>query len=90
MKISRVERADSRYHPASSTNVKPAAKQTNAAKKNNVAKTKPDISDGVKNLSVEEAVKIRSKNLDVLAEYKKVKQKSAANFVVIGTTSTVS
>jgi elongation factor 1 alpha-like protein len=35
-------------------------------------------------LSVEEPVKVKSKNLDVLAEYKKAKRKNAANFVVIG------
>jgi elongation factor 1 alpha-like protein len=56
-----------------------------AAKQNNPAKTKVDLSIGLKSLSVEEPVKIRSKNLNVLAEYKKVKRKSAANFVVIGT-----
>lgn len=29
-------------------------------------------------------VKIKNKNLDVLAEYQKAKRKKAANFVVIG------
>jgi elongation factor 1 alpha-like protein len=67
-----------RCHLASSKVAKPATMQSNAAK------TKVDLSNGLKNLSVEEPVKIRSKNLDVLAEYKKVKRKSSANFVVIG------
>jgi elongation factor 1 alpha-like protein len=35
-------------------------------------------------LSLAEPVKIKSKNLNVLAEYRKVKRKNAANFVVIG------
>lgn len=36
------------------------------------------------NLSVEDKVHVKSKNLDVLSEYKKSKRKKAANFVVIG------
>lgn len=36
------------------------------------------------NLSVEEKVTVKSKNLDVLAEYNKSKRKKSANFVVIG------
>lgn len=35
-------------------------------------------------LSVTEPVKIKSKNLDVLAEHGKVERKNSANFVVIG------
>lgn len=58
---------------------KPTAKPTNSAK------TKVDLTNGLKTLSVEEPAKIKSKNLDVLAEYNKVNRKSAANFVVIGT-----
>lgn len=42
-----------------------------------------DLSGGMKALTVE-PVKVKSKNLDVLAEYNKSKQKKAANFVVIG------
>jgi hypothetical protein len=45
---------------------------------------KEDITTGVKDLSVAEPERIRSKNLDVLAEYRKVKRKNGANFVVIG------
>lgn len=37
------------------------------------------------NLSVVEKVTVKSKNLDVLAEYNKSKRKKSANFVVIGT-----
>lgn len=36
------------------------------------------------NLSVEDKVSVKSKNLDVLSEFKKSKRKNAANFVVIG------
>ncbi|KAL4988613.1 P-loop containing nucleoside triphosphate hydrolase protein [Aspergillus falconensis] len=36
------------------------------------------------NLSVAEKVNVKSKNLDVLSEYKKSKRKNAMNFVVIG------
>ncbi|OKL56325.1 hypothetical protein UA08_08397 [Talaromyces atroroseus] len=46
-------------------------------------KTPEDLSNGIKAMTVE-PVKVKSKNLDVLAEYKKSKQKKAANFVVIG------
>lgn len=38
----------------------------------------------MKALTVEEPVKVKSKNLNVLAEYEKSRQKKAANFVVIG------
>jgi elongation factor 1 alpha-like protein len=40
----------------------------------------------MKALTVEEPVKVKSKNLNVLAEYEKSNQKKAANFVVIGKT----
>lgn len=53
-------------------------------------KPKVDLSNGLKSLSVEEPVKMKTKNLDVLAEYKNVKRKSAANFVVIGITARLS
>lgn len=43
-----------------------------------------DLAGGMNNLSVEEKVNVKSKNLDVLAEYRKSKRKNAANFVVIG------
>jgi elongation factor 1 alpha-like protein len=38
----------------------------------------------MKDLSVEEKVTVKSKNLDVLAEYNKSTRKMSANFVVIG------
>jgi len=41
----------------------------------------------MKAMTVEEQVNVKSKNLDVVAEYKKSKRKNAANFVVIGMTT---
>lgn len=38
-------------------------------------------------MSVEDKVNVKSKNLDVLSEFKKSKRKKAANFVVIGQSS---
>lgn len=46
--------------------------------------TNKDINSGVAKLSIQEPVRVKSKNLDVAAEYKKTKRKNAANFVVIG------
>lgn len=46
--------------------------------------TTKDINYGVAKLSIQEPVRVKSKNLDVAAEYKKTKRKNAANFVVIG------
>ena len=43
---------------------------------------KADITNGVNSLSIEP--KVKSKNIDVLGEYNKIKHKNAANFVVIG------
>lgn len=56
-----------------------------AGKSSGDKKSQKDITDKVKQLSVEESVKVKSKNLDVMAEFKKTKRKNAANFVVIGT-----
>ncbi|KAI9376565.1 hypothetical protein BJX61DRAFT_252777 [Aspergillus egyptiacus] len=42
------------------------------------------LAGGISNLTVTEKVNVKSKNLDVLAEYKKAKRKKAMNFVVIG------
>ncbi|KAL4909163.1 hypothetical protein BDW74DRAFT_146106 [Aspergillus multicolor] len=42
------------------------------------------LAGDMSNLSVTEKVNVKSKNLDVLSEYKKAKQKNAMNFVVIG------
>lgn len=36
------------------------------------------------NLTVTEKINVKSKNLDVLSEYRKSKRKNAMNFVVIG------
>lgn len=52
-------------------------------------KTQSDLAAGMSNLTVEEKVNVRSKNLDVLSEYKKFKRKKAANFVVIGKLSVI-
>ncbi|EED23350.1 translation elongation factor EF-1 subunit, putative [Talaromyces stipitatus ATCC 10500] len=59
------------------------AKQTVAKASGHDNKMQDDLSSGMKTLTVE-PVKVKSKNLDVLAEYQKSKQKKAANFVVIG------
>ncbi|RDW80998.1 putative translation elongation factor EF-1 subunit [Aspergillus mulundensis] len=42
------------------------------------------LAGDMSNLSVTEKVNVKSKNLDVLSEYKKAKRKNAMNFVVIG------
>ncbi|KAJ5105409.1 Translation elongation/initiation factor/Ribosomal beta-barrel [Penicillium alfredii] len=47
-------------------------------------KAHAELANGVNGLSVEEKVTVKSKNLDVLAEYKKSTRKKSANFVVIG------
>jgi elongation factor 1 alpha-like protein len=54
------------------------------AKQQTSTKPKESVSEDMKELSVAEPVNIKSNNLDVLAEYRKVKRKNAANFVVIG------
>lgn len=60
------------------------AKTAPQPKKSENAKVKPNIANGVDNLTISEAPKVKSKDIDVLAEYRKVKHKNAANFVVIG------
>ncbi|CAG7930556.1 unnamed protein product [Penicillium olsonii] len=47
-------------------------------------KGQSELAGGMKDLSVEDKVTVKSKNLDVLAEYKKSTRKKSANFVVIG------
>ncbi|KAI9795264.1 MAG: Hsp70 suppressor, GTPase facilitates ribosomal subunit dissociation [Piccolia ochrophora] len=42
------------------------------------------ITNELKSVSVEESPRAKSKNIDVLAEYRKVKGKDTSNFVVIG------
>ncbi|KIW59171.1 translation elongation factor Tu, variant 2 [Exophiala xenobiotica] len=64
---------DSKTTPA----VKPKAKETPKPKTTSVAR-------GVQALSIQDTPKVKSKNIDVVSEYKKIKRKNAANFVVIG------
>ncbi|KAL9601840.1 MAG: hypothetical protein Q9179_002731 [Wetmoreana sp. 5 TL-2023] len=47
-------------------------------------KANKDLSESVAEVTIDEGPKPKSKNLDVLAEFGKVKAKNAANFVVIG------
>jgi elongation factor 1 alpha-like protein len=47
-------------------------------------KGQSDLAGEIKDLSVEDKVTVKSKNLDVLAEYKNSTRKRSANFVVIG------
>ncbi|RLL99620.1 hypothetical protein CFD26_108194 [Aspergillus turcosus] len=47
-------------------------------------KNQGDLAGGMNNLSVEEKVAVKSKNLDVLSEYNKSQRKRAMNFAVIG------
>ncbi|CEO60896.1 Putative Elongation factor Tu GTP binding domain-containing protein [Penicillium brasilianum] len=47
-------------------------------------KGQTDLAGGMKDLAVEEKVSVKSKNLDVVAEYNKSTRKKSANFVVIG------
>ncbi|OQE03620.1 hypothetical protein PENSOL_c001G00453 [Penicillium solitum] len=55
-----------------------------ASKSAAVKKGQSDLAGGVKDLSVEDKVTVKSKNLDVISEYKKSTRKRSANFVVIG------
>ncbi|KAJ5773320.1 Translation elongation/initiation factor/Ribosomal beta-barrel [Penicillium paradoxum] len=59
-------------------------KPKSAASKSSGKKAQSDLAGGMKDLSVEEKVTVKSKNLDVLSEYKKSTRKRSANFVVIG------
>ncbi|KAL8731723.1 MAG: hypothetical protein Q9181_004191 [Wetmoreana brouardii] len=47
-------------------------------------KANKDLSESVAEVTIDEGPKPKSKNLDVLAEFGKIKAKNAANFVVIG------
>ena len=60
------------------------SKASNPGKQQKPTKAKESITTGIKELSITEPVKTKSKNLDVIAEYSKVERKNAANFVVIG------
>lgn len=42
------------------------------------------VTNALSDVAISEAPKLKSKNLDVLAEFKRTKKKPAANFVVIG------
>lgn len=55
-----------------------------AVKQQKPTRPKESVIGNMKDLSLTEPTKIKRKNLDVLAEYRKVKWKNAANFVVIG------
>ena len=55
-----------------------------ASKSAAVKKGQSDLAGGLKDLSVEDKVTVKSKNLDVISEYKKSTRKRSANFVVIG------
>ncbi|KIW93372.1 translation elongation factor Tu [Cladophialophora bantiana CBS 173.52] len=63
-------------------NAKAAGSAT--AKARDTTRAKSSLTGGIHDLSIQEAPKIKSKIIDVLAEYKKMKRKNAANFVVIG------
>lgn len=53
-------------------------------KQPNGGKTPSNLADSVSSLTVEEAPKVKSKNLNVLEEFEKSNMKRMANFVVIG------
>ncbi|KKK23014.1 hypothetical protein P175DRAFT_0527895 [Aspergillus ochraceoroseus IBT 24754] len=55
-----------------------------ASKPQGDKKGQSDLAGEMNTLSVAEKVNVKSKNLDVLSEYKKTKRKNAMNFVVIG------
>ncbi|KAJ5835595.1 Translation elongation/initiation factor/Ribosomal beta-barrel [Penicillium robsamsonii] len=58
---------------------KSAASKSAAGKKG-----QSDLAGAMKDMSVEDKVSVKSKNLDVISEYKKSTRKRSANFVVIG------
>ncbi|KAI9847463.1 MAG: Hsp70 suppressor, GTPase facilitates ribosomal subunit dissociation [Sclerophora amabilis] len=55
-----------------------------STKKANPEKGAEQAANGVGSISIEESSRVKSKNLDVLSEYEKSKQRNSANFVVIG------
>ncbi|OOF98957.1 hypothetical protein ASPCADRAFT_140464 [Aspergillus carbonarius ITEM 5010] len=59
-------------------------KSNQPASKSGDKKSQASLSEGMNNLSVEEKVNVKSKNLDVLSEYQKSQRKKAMNFAVIG------
>lgn len=44
----------------------------------------PGVVEGISKVAIDDTPTAKSKNLDVLAEFGKLKKKKAANFVVIG------
>ncbi|KAM3065216.1 hypothetical protein ACMFMF_011343 [Clarireedia jacksonii] len=63
---------------------KAAGKGSKGPSKTNGEKKAAQIASGVEAMKIDETPKAKSKNLDVLAEFKKTNSKNAANFVVIG------
>ena len=63
--------------------VSKSAKEPAKTAKPNDANTSA-VTQGVADLAVVDAPKVKSKNLDVIHEYKHSEAKNAANFVVIG------
>lgn len=61
-----------------------AAKSAKGPPKTSGEKKADQIANGVEAMKIDDTPTAKSKNLDVLAEYKKSKAKNAANFVVIG------
>ncbi|RAK97371.1 putative translation elongation factor EF-1 subunit [Aspergillus ibericus CBS 121593] len=59
-------------------------KSKQSASKSGDKKSQAGLTEGLNNLSVEEKVNVKSKNLDVLSEYQKSQRKKAMNFAVIG------
>lgn len=70
-----------RYSPNENVGFK--SKQP-ASKSQGDKKGQAGLASDMSNLSVTEKVNVKSKNLDVLFEYRKSKRKNAMNFVVIG------
>ena len=61
----------------------PSKKKASATSNGNAAKTADSLADDVKDLKIDSTPLAKSKNLNVLGEYAKVKKKNA-NFVVVG------
>jgi elongation factor 1 alpha-like protein len=63
----------------------PASKITKGgATKTGSEKKADQLANSVETMKIDDTPRATSKNLDVLAEFKKAKTKNAANFVVIG------
>ncbi|OAL28869.1 translation elongation factor Tu [Fonsecaea nubica] len=55
-----------------------------ASKAKDTNRAKSAVTGGIRELSIQDTPKIKSRNIDVLAEYRRNHRKNAANFVVIG------